>query len=928
MASDIVDKFSSLLVNVKHLEVGYTATCPVCGGVIGFDSFAEKIGTCCANDCTEVDIFAKIGWVNPSASANGALPVDAILPQAPPPVAEAEPQDGAAGEALRATGDGGSNANNGGNDGNADGGDDDAGAHIREAVKAAEPPQGTIDWANHIIERYEKQLTGPDKDISKIYELPYTEAAAILSIEDPARYERLKGIIKSRGVSAVSLNDWSRRVREREHQIKAERKNRAGAAAKQQAKKTSLPSAEWQALSSSCQQRVDGNILFRDLVHGIRKFIRISEDQGIVLALWVLFTWLFEKIAETNPFIHVVAADKNCGKSTLLKVLRRLVRGGWLIASSTKSAFIRRAQRSRFTLLMDEADSFLQENEEFRNVLDAANDPDTAVIALSEKVNDEWTPIDINVFLPLAFASIKKLRRMDTVEDRSIHIHLERATKAERQLLIKASRRNLDKELKPFADRCARWATDNAAHIAKMDPKLDFEDGRDDDKWRPLIAIADYLDVGLGEKVPTIAKRIIGEAADDRTILGVRLLHDIKAVFDQRRESYGSPDADKIFSEDLCKELVKLDDRPWKSLPAGKGREPKPIDQRRVAAILRDYRTPADCSIQSLSIRIGTDTAKGYIREDFEDAWGRYPMPTDTEAEPEKPGEAPFDNSETHDFDNSDRHTGTTQRGVGESGDSVSVTENVCDEAKNATKPHGEKDCGVVTDKNSDFAGSTENEGISRSNRYENVAPRTCPLACTLGAGGSGCQHPENCPDGKVTPVNERLGPLMSSATGKWTTHTDLVARMIKFFGSIDLDPCSDEAMSVPAGCHYTEKDDGLIQPWFGKVFMNPPYGRSISAWTERLQSMLDSDVVTEAIALVPARVDTQWFRDLKPVRTLFINGRLKFGDAPNSAPFPSALLYFGDHPEKFAAAFRDLGRVVVDSPPSEQLAENDTEEF
>jgi hypothetical protein len=376
---------------------------------------------------------------------------------------------------------------------------------INDAFANAEPPKGTVEWADHQINVvYAPKLTGPQKDLSAIFKLPYIEAWALVSINAPDRLDRQKNILKDHGLKAERVKDWTQRVRAREHEIRSERKQAARAAAKQQ-KAGPVPNSGWPALISTQTQPVDGNILFRDLFHAIQKFVRITDGLAIVLALWVLFTWTFETVAETNPFIHVVAVDKNCGKSTLLKVLRRLVRAGWLIASSTRSAFIRRAQRSRFTPLIDEADSFLLENENFRNMLDAANDPDTAIIALSEKVNDEWTPIDINVFLPLAFASIGKLRGMGTVEDRSIHIHLDRATRAERQLLVKASIRNLDKELKPFADRCARWAADNAAALKAMDPKLDFEDGRDDDKWRPLIAIADYLNVALGANVRTIA---------------------------------------------------------------------------------------------------------------------------------------------------------------------------------------------------------------------------------------------------------------------------------------------------------------------------------------------------------------------------------------------------------------------------------------
>src|SRR5262249_8390759 len=147
-----------------------------------------------------------------------------------------------------------------------------------------------------------------------------------------------------------------------------------------------------------------------------------------------------------------------------LDVLEHLSRAGWLISSSTKSNFIRKVQTGRITFLLDEADAFLQENEEFRNVLDAANRPNGRT-GLSTKQGDDWVSTDINVFVPIAIASIRKLRRMETVEQRSIHIWLKRATKAERNTLTKARQRTLKATLEPIADRCARWAIDNADQL-------------------------------------------------------------------------------------------------------------------------------------------------------------------------------------------------------------------------------------------------------------------------------------------------------------------------------------------------------------------------------------------------------------------------------------------------------------------------------
>jgi hypothetical protein len=67
---------------------------------------------------------------------------------------------------------------------------------------------------------------------------------------------------------------------------------------------------------------------------------------------------------------------------------------------------------------------------------------------------------------------------------------------------------------------------------------------------------------------------------------------------------------------------------------------------------------------------------------------------------------------------------------------------------------------------------------------------------------------------------------------------------------------------------------------------------------------------VLEAIALVPARVDTEWFRLLEPFPCCFIYGRLIFDNAENPAPFPSAIVYLGRNVHSFAKVFGQIGGI------------------
>ena len=157
--------------------------------------------------------------------------------------------------------------------------------------------------------------------------------------------------------------------------------------------------------------------------------------------------------------------------------------------------------------------------------------------------------------------------------------------------------------------------------------------------------------------------------------------------------------------------------------------------------------------------------------------------------------------------------------------------------------------------------------------------------------------------------TNKWMRPgLMSSDTVEWYTPPFVVAAVEQTLGHIDLDPCADPARSIPASSHFTEAENGLGQRWDGRVYMNPPYGRTIISWTTKLRDELQRGWVTEAVALLPARVDTRWWHELAPEYVCFIRGRIQFSGYEQSAPFPSAAAYFGAHPEAFESAFAGLG--------------------
>lgn len=155
--------------------------------------------------------------------------------------------------------------------------------------------------------------------------------------------------------------------------------------------------------------------------------------------------------------------------------------------------------------------------------------------------------------------------------------------------------------------------------------------------------------------------------------------------------------------------------------------------------------------------------------------------------------------------------------------------------------------------------------------------------------------------------INESL---FSSIRHDWNT-PETVLKHVREFRDIGLDPCSNATSIVGAVTEWTE--GGLDHAWggHGLVFVNPPYGREVSKWADKVTDEALKGV--EIIALVPARTDARWFQSLAEVSDgmCFWSGRVKFLGAAASAPFPSALFYFGESVARFLSIFGCVGFTI-----------------
>lgn len=137
-----------------------------------------------------------------------------------------------------------------------------------------------------------------------------------------------------------------------------------------------------------------------------------------------------------------------------------------------------------------------------------------------------------------------------------------------------------------------------------------------------------------------------------------------------------------------------------------------------------------------------------------------------------------------------------------------------------------------------------------------------------------------------------------------WLTPPEIIREL----GPFDLDPCTAKVMPwKTAKRRFTEEDDGLSQEWVGRCWVNPPYGREVGDWLEKLANHGDGIALTFARTETAAWVNWVW---PKATAILFLHGRLHFHKVDGSrakanAGAPSALIAYG---KNNAIRLRDCG--------------------
>jgi hypothetical protein len=345
---------------------------------------------------------------------------------------------------------------------------------------------------------------------------------------------------------------------------------------------------------------VDGAALLSDMTTTIRKYAVMEPGSADVVALWILHAHALDA-SQITPRLAVTAPEKRCGKSTALDVIQSMTPRPLSTSNTTAAAIFRTIEAARPTLLIDEADTFLSDNEDIRGVLNSGHRRSGAFVL--RLVGDNHEPRQFSTWAAVAIALIGELP--DTLQDRSISIRMRRRLPTETIARFRADRTD---DLKILTRKAARWAMDNLEALREMDPAMPpAVTNRDADNWRPLLAIADAAGGEWPQRARAIAETMTARGDDDEQSLRTMLLEDIRSAF-------ATKGIDKLPSAELVEALLAMKDRPWPEL----GKAAKPITQNKLAKLLRDF------GIRPDDVWTGGKPLKGYTVGQFEDAFGRY----------------------------------------------------------------------------------------------------------------------------------------------------------------------------------------------------------------------------------------------------------------------------------------------------------------
>jgi putative DNA primase/helicase len=341
--------------------------------------------------------------------------------------------------------------------------------------------------------------------------------------------------------------------------------------------------------------------LLDDVADCIRTYVVTSQEAADAAALWLMHTHCFHAFTYT-PRFNIRAPLHGCGKSTFLNVLESMAAKPQKADNLTTAVLFRLIDAYAPTVLIDEYDSFLEQDPQLRGILNAGVQPGAIVWRIEGENNDLRR---FKAHAPIALAGIRGLPI--TLHDRSIVVTMQRALPHDVRASFDSTTRERPTELRRML---ARWAADHFDDLKARRPALPpGAVNRMADKWRPLCAIAELAGGDWPARTHK-AFQVLQAEELDREDLGTLLLGDLREVFAQ----HGNPRG--LHSSDIVQALILRDDRPWPAIQHGRA-----LTENRLAWMLKPFK------VKPVLLRLGGSPQRGYLFSDLAPLFARYLEP-------------------------------------------------------------------------------------------------------------------------------------------------------------------------------------------------------------------------------------------------------------------------------------------------------------
>jgi hypothetical protein len=351
------------------------------------------------------------------------------------------------------------------------------------------------------------------------------------------------------------------------------------------------------------RESVNGAEVLNSVTETLTRYVALPDGAAHALALWCAHTHCF-KCFEHTPRLCITSPERGCGKTTLRDVVTLFVNRALPLENLTTATALRLADKYSPTILADEYDGWLRENEELRSLLNSGHKRG-GFLTRCEGENHE--PRLFNAFTPAALFGIGALP--GTLHDRSIVIKLARARPGEVRARFDSRRTGPERDL---ARKLARFCGDNQERLAAADPVLpQGVYNRVADNWRPLFAIAEAAGGHWARHCAEAYVKLTSREIDTES-QNIELLADIRRLFTEKAVE------GRVLACDLHSWLIELEARPWSEAMRG-----RPISPRWLGVRLASF------GIHANNIRDGKKVMKGYDPEAFHEAFERYLPPLD-----------------------------------------------------------------------------------------------------------------------------------------------------------------------------------------------------------------------------------------------------------------------------------------------------------